>query len=212
MFVLSDHDANDTSVQLLPYADNILVLGEDGRITERGSFDHLNSTDGLVAALGLKKAAMEAAVETDALDVETELREKEAALECIASAKALDRKATGLLPNTGTPGVKVVARGKRNADAMFSYLRSLGGKASVLYVFFTLCTVGFRTAQRTFLLAFSCVKFKPKTDREQRSGSMFGRLPTNGILVAVLGIMSEFTSSLAVSMSYFWRWSSGRLW
>ncbi|CAK7241645.1 MAG: hypothetical protein STHCBS139747_003111 [Sporothrix thermara] len=152
-------------VQLLPYADNILVLGEDGRITERGSFDHLNSTDGLVAALGLKKAAMEAAVETDALDVETELREKEAALECIASAKALDRKATGLLPNTGTPGVKVVARGKRNADAMFSYLRSLGGKASVLYVFFTLCTVGFRTAQPLWLNVWTAANERDPSGR-----------------------------------------------
>lgn len=124
------------------------MLDEGGRITERGSFDHLNSTEGFVAALGLKKSAMDAAAIRDALDVETELKEKEAVIERITSAKSLGRKPPGAggPPGAGPPDNS--SRGKRNADAMFSYLKSLGGKAFALYAAFTVCNIGFRTAQR----------------------------------------------------------------
>ncbi|KAL1890953.1 hypothetical protein Sste5346_007950 [Sporothrix stenoceras] len=139
------------NIQLLPHADHIIVLDEGGRITERGSFDHLNSNEGFVSALGLKKSAMDAAAISDALDVETELKEKEAVIERIASAKAMGRKPPGAGGPPGAEPPDSASRGKRNADAMFSYLKSLGGKAFALYAAFTICNIGFRTAQPLWL-------------------------------------------------------------
>lgn len=151
------------SVQLLPHADHIIVLDEGGRITERGSFDHLNSNEGFVAALGLKKSAMDAAAISDAMDAEIELKEKEAVIERIASAKAMGRKPPGAggPPGMGPPGMGPPgddgSRGKRNADAMLTYLKSLGPKAFALYAFFTICNMGFRTAQRkSFFVTLVC--------------------------------------------------------
>ncbi|OAA65704.1 ABC transporter [Niveomyces insectorum RCEF 264] len=141
------------NIQLLPFADHIVVLNEDGRIVQRGSFDHLNSSDGFVKELGLKKTSMDEAAAKDAELVELELKEKELVIERIASAKAMGRgppmargPPTGMGPPAGGP-----SRGKRNADAMYSYLRSLGGVYFAFYAFFTVCNMGFRTAQPLWL-------------------------------------------------------------
>ncbi|KAJ5151991.1 hypothetical protein N7492_010286 [Penicillium capsulatum] len=42
-----------SSVKRLPYCDQIVVLGESGRITEQGSFSALNKTGGYVSSFGL---------------------------------------------------------------------------------------------------------------------------------------------------------------
>ncbi|KAJ5893959.1 hypothetical protein N7495_005650 [Penicillium taxi] len=42
-----------SAVSRLPYSDYIVVLGEDGRITEQGSFAALNKTGGYVSSFGL---------------------------------------------------------------------------------------------------------------------------------------------------------------
>ncbi len=143
---------SDHPVQLLPYADHIIVLNEDGRVTQRGSFDHLNSVDGFVSGLGLKKTAMDAAAAQDEVDVGIELKEKEAVIERIASAKAMGRRAGGGPP--GGPPADGGSRGKRNADAMLSYIKSLGGKTFLLYALLTVGNVGTRTVQREFGVFF----------------------------------------------------------
>jgi ATP-binding cassette, subfamily C (CFTR/MRP), member 1 len=40
----------------LPYADHIIVLSKDGKITEQGTFSELNSTGGYVSTFDLKSA------------------------------------------------------------------------------------------------------------------------------------------------------------
>lgn len=99
---------------------------------------------------------MDAAAISDALDAETELKEKEAVIERIASAKAMGRKPPGAGGPPGAGPSDSASRGKRNADAMFSYLKSLGGKAFALYATFTVCNIGFRTAQRESDLSPTC--------------------------------------------------------
>ncbi|CAK7197974.1 hypothetical protein SEUCBS139899_000628 [Sporothrix eucalyptigena] len=177
------------NLQLLPYADHIIVLDENGRITERGSFDHLSSSEGFVAALGLKKTSMDAAAALDAMDVEVELKEKEAVIERIASAKAMGKKLPGgppgmgpPPPGMGPPPMDGGSRGKRNADAMFSYLKSLGGKAFILYAFFTLCNIGFRTAQPLWLNIWTAANEK---DPDGRVGYYVGIYVLFGVLNVV---------------------------
>ncbi len=128
-------------MQLLPYADHIIVLNEDGRIAEKGSFDHLNSSEGFVGRLGLKKYSIEEAEKVEEEEMEQELLEKEAVMVKIASKEALEAK-NG--PDAGQ------SRGKRSADALFAYIRSMGNVAFPIFCAFTVCNVGFRSAQREF--------------------------------------------------------------
>ncbi len=110
-------------------------MNEDGRITQKGSFDDLNSLDGYVNALGLKKATVqeiEAILEDEA---EHETLEKEAA-----------REKTDLIQEASAE--KKPSRGKRNSDALFSYIRSMGKVNFPIFCAFTVCNIGFRSAQR----------------------------------------------------------------
>ena len=65
---------NSSLVQLLPHADQIVVLDEDGRVAQKGSFDSLSSSEGYVGGLGLKRAGIEKAAAADAEEVEQELQ------------------------------------------------------------------------------------------------------------------------------------------
>ncbi len=115
-------------------------------MAEKGSFDSLNSAaDGYISGLGLKKAEIEAAEAADAAEVEQELIEKEAVIAKIVSAKALEAE------------VKPVgkSRGKRNADALFSYIKSMGGVSFAVFCGFTVGNIGFRSAQRKFSASHS---------------------------------------------------------
>lgn len=108
--VLATHN-----IQLLPYADHIIVLTDDGHIREKGSFDGLNGTDGShIRSLGLKKSAMDVAAAVDAEEAELETVEKEKLLAKIQSAKVLDEEQKG------------ASRGKRNADALVEYIKTMG--------------------------------------------------------------------------------------
>ncbi len=134
------HIANASLVQLLPHADHIIVLSGEGRVVERGSFETLNAADGFVSGLGLKKAMEEAKIADEEV-AEHELLEKEAVIAKITSAKALEAKSE---ENKKAPN----SRGKRNADALFAYVRSMGNVWFPVFCLFTLGNVGFRSAQR----------------------------------------------------------------
>jgi ATP-binding cassette subfamily C (CFTR/MRP) protein 1 len=132
------------NIQLLPHADHIIVLNEEGRIVQQGSFDKLSTSDGYVSRLGLKKSVVQEAAARVAEEEEREENEKEKVLVKMASKKEAEkaRKAAQV-------GGK--SRGRRNADAMSSYIRSMGKVAFPSFCFLTICNVGFRAAQRESL-------------------------------------------------------------
>lgn len=141
--------AHCCTVQLLPHADHIIVLDEEGRVAQRGNFESLNSADGYVSGLGLKKADMEKAAEADAESVEHELQEKEAAMAKVASIKATQSQ----VAKSEGP-----SRGKRNADALLTYIKSMGNVSFAIFCAFTVGNIGFRSAQRTWIPGSRVVK------------------------------------------------------
>jgi ATP-binding cassette subfamily C (CFTR/MRP) protein 1 len=122
-------------VQLLPHAEHIIVLDE-GRITERGSFDDLNSSNGFVSGLGLKKADLQEIKAVVAQEEEYEKTEKQIVLEKITMIEEM------------ASDEKKVSRGKRNSSSLISYIRSMGKVYFPIFGAFTLCNIGFRSAQR----------------------------------------------------------------
>ena len=63
-----------SSSKRLPYADLIVALDADGKITEQGSFEELNASDGYVASFGHNNAQW--TIETGAEDNDTAITEK----------------------------------------------------------------------------------------------------------------------------------------
>ncbi len=135
----SVRELTQSPVQLLPHAEHIVVLNEEGRVLEKGSFDHLNASGGYVEALGLKKSAVQEAAAVVEEEEEEERLEKEKVLVKITSQKAESGAAV-------EKGGK--SRGKRNADALFSYMKSMGNVYFPVFCIFTVCNIGFRSAQR----------------------------------------------------------------
>ena len=109
-------------------------------MAQKGNFESLNSEDGYVSGLGLKKSDMEKAAEADAESVENELLEKEAVMAKVASIKATQAQEV----KDQTP-----SRGKRNADALITYIKSMGKIPFAVFCAFTIGNIGFRSAQRT---------------------------------------------------------------
>jgi ATP-binding cassette subfamily C (CFTR/MRP) protein 1 len=131
------HRINRSVVQLLPHADHIIVLNEDRRITEKGSFDDLNSSDGFISALGLKKVVVKEIEAVVVQEEENEKTEKQIVLENIAMIQAMPKS-----------DEKKRSRGRRNSRALFSYIRSMGKVYFPIFCAFTVCNIGFRSAQR----------------------------------------------------------------
>ncbi len=126
------------TVQLLPHADHIVVLDEDGRIAQRGSFNNLDSLDGYVGALGLKKATVKEIEAVLVEEEEHERLEKDVAVEKTVLVQEAKAEAEEKKPS----------RGKRNSDALFSYVKSMGKFNFPIFCAFTVCNIGFRSAQR----------------------------------------------------------------
>ncbi|KAK3316810.1 P-loop containing nucleoside triphosphate hydrolase protein [Apodospora peruviana] len=135
--VLATHN-----IQLLPHADHIIVLNKDGHVVEKGSFETLNSSDGgYVQGLGLEKSAVQDAENIVAEEMQEEEKEKEAII-----AKVVSLKAQKTIPKDGERTAEGPSRGKRNADAMISYIKSLGNLNFIVFCFFTISNIGFRSA------------------------------------------------------------------
>ncbi|KAK3935755.1 P-loop containing nucleoside triphosphate hydrolase protein [Diplogelasinospora grovesii] len=147
------------NIQLLPHAEHIIVLNDDGHITEKGSFDQLNSSaGGYVSGLGLKKSAVQEAEAVVVEEEEEEQTEKEAMLAKIASIKAAQKeKAAG----KGEGAL----RGKRNADAMFAYIGSMGRLQFPLFCVLTVLNIGFRSAQPLWLNVWTSANEQHPNDK-----------------------------------------------
>lgn len=170
---------NKSVVQLLPHADNIIVLDE-GRTAEKGSFDDLNSLNGYVSGLGLKKAESQE-IEAVVREEEFEKNEKQNILEKITIVE-------------GTVSDKKVSRGKRNPSALISYITSMGKIYFPIFGFFSVCNVGFRSSQCEWhcstLVGIKLINF-PKL-----CGSTYGRLPMSLIQKRAKAIILACTSCL----------------
>ena len=75
---------------------------------------------------------------------ETEQMEKEAVIEKIVLGQ--------LVPKLDD---KIASRGRRNADSLFSYIKSMGQTQFPIFCAFAFCNIGFRSAQRKF--SFICL-------------------------------------------------------
>ncbi|KAK3353395.1 ABC transporter [Lasiosphaeria hispida] len=138
--VLATHN-----IQLLPHAEHIIILGEDGRIAEKGSFRHLNaSLGGYVSRLGLNHSVLREPEAAGAKEIQEEEAYKRALLARVESIKVRDDK-------PGKDGNTALSRGKRSADAMISYLRSMGDVNLLIYCAFTVCSSGTTIAQPLWL-------------------------------------------------------------
>jgi hypothetical protein len=126
--------ANSFAVQLLPHADHVVVLDDEGRIIEQGNFKDLK---GAVSRLGLKELSQEVMLEKTS----EELSSKKALLAKVASVKS--QKTTVEAPAEGDQ-----SRGRRNADALVSYMRAMGSGKLLAFCLLTLGSTGFRFAGR----------------------------------------------------------------
>ncbi|KAK3682042.1 P-loop containing nucleoside triphosphate hydrolase protein [Podospora appendiculata] len=136
------------NIQLLPHAEHIIVLSEEGRIIEKGNFDQLNSSEGgYVNGLGLKKSDIQQAAIVVAEEVEEEIIEKEALITKLQSIMSQKGKSHDKEIDSND----VPSRGKRNADALIAYMMSLGHANFAIFCIFGLANVGFSTAQPLWL-------------------------------------------------------------
>ncbi|KAK0644149.1 ABC transporter [Cercophora newfieldiana] len=156
------------NVQLLPHADHIVVLGEDGRIIEQGKFRDLK---GDVSRLGLKELSQEVNLQ----EIEEELSNKKELLAKIASSK--EAKNTEKATDTEDR-----ARGRRNADALISYMRSMGTAKLITFGLLTLGSTGFRFAGPLWLNVWASAS---QEDASSRVGYYVGIFVMFGILSVV---------------------------
>ncbi|KAK0715388.1 P-loop containing nucleoside triphosphate hydrolase protein [Lasiosphaeris hirsuta] len=134
------------NIQLLPHAQHVIILGEDGRIVEKGSFQHLNvSLDGYVSGLGLSHSVLRGVEAAVAKEIQEEEADKRALLTNVESSRAQKKDKATKDDNNG------VSRGRRSADAMLSYIRSMGDINFLVYCAFTVCSFGTTIAQPLWL-------------------------------------------------------------
>ncbi|CAK7233982.1 hypothetical protein SBRCBS47491_008794 [Sporothrix bragantina] len=148
------------NIQLLPHAEHIVVL-EDGRIREQGSFKHLNELDGsFVSGLGLKSSDLQTTMVSDSIEeIDDELEisdieEKNAyssAVEKVTPPDTMSRQSRDSDDADTADEPNKKSRGKRNSDALFSYVQSMGKVQFPIFCAFTFCNIGFRSAQPLWL-------------------------------------------------------------
>lgn len=109
-------------VRHLPLADSIVVLGEDGRIAEQGSFDSLRSRQGFVSKLLLHPELLESKRVEEPLDSATKVKSK--------PAPALPKVLRGPSDND----VADLTRRIGDLAVYKYYLKSIGWKIALLEV------------------------------------------------------------------------------
>lgn len=112
-------------VKFLPFADHIIVLGDDGAIAEQGSFEHLHDAAGYIERLGIQQASTVADSNSIKEDVAPDRPTKSTTL-------LLESK-----PKTGEPKVKQDITRQIGDVAVYRYYFSATGWVNVT-VFFVL--------------------------------------------------------------------------
>jgi len=115
-------------------------------------------------------------------------KEKEARQAVFAKVESIKREDKNL---AASPETKQT-RGKRNADAMISYLLSMGNLNLVLFLFFAICSVGANIAGREFSSATLLDRTNDR--RRQLCGSTSGNRRTSDTQIAMWATTPASTS------------------
>lgn len=159
-----------------------MVLNDEGRIIEQGKFKDL---EGEVGRLGLKELPEEVFPEK----ADDEPLKKKDLLTKIASIKSQKKVSADV------EGAQ--SRGRRNADALVSYLKSMGNTKLLAFCFLTVGSTGFRIAGRKLPPPPLTVRWCRLTITLKLFGSMFGHPQTKHREPIVLDITLGYMCSLA---------------
>lgn len=128
--ILATHNA-----QWLPFADQIIALDRDGRITEKGTYTELSSSGGYVSKLRAMQGA--------------EDEEGEPGLKDVVTRKTPTTNETSALNKTAQEG-GTKERGAANTSALVFYIKSMGRGSFLLFISMVLFQMGCRIMQRKF--------------------------------------------------------------
>ncbi|KAK1598438.1 ABC transporter [Colletotrichum navitas] len=124
------------NAQLLPFADTIIALGSDGRVSERGSYEELSKSGGYVSTLQVSQQEGGRQAEENGAG---EVGDKPVSSSAAAAAAAPDASKT---PN---------ARGAANTSALAYYIKSMGVSSFALFFVMVLLQTSCSTMQRVWV-------------------------------------------------------------
>ncbi|CAI0643469.1 unnamed protein product [Colletotrichum noveboracense] len=168
------------NAQWLRFADQILSLSADGKISERGSFEELSKSGGYVSKLRVTRLSDS--------DEDTPENSDEEVKDDVEVPKK-DKPVAGVKPQ-GTEKVKA-SRGAANTSSLLYYIKSMGTSASLLFATMVLFQMGCRTMQRLW------VKFWVASNEDHSD-------PNLGMWVGVYvlwGVLTEV--AVAIETYYF---------
>ncbi|KAI8158204.1 ABC transporter atnG, partial [Colletotrichum sp. SAR 10_71] len=128
------------NAQWLRFADQILSLSADGKISERGSFEELSKSDGCVSKLRVTQLSDS--------DEDTPENSDEETRDNVEAPKK-DKPVAGVKPN-GAEKLKA-SRGAANTSSLLYYIKSMGTSAFLLFATMVLFQMGCRTMQRLWV-------------------------------------------------------------
>ncbi|GKT64923.1 ABC multidrug transporter [Colletotrichum tofieldiae] len=124
------------NAQWLRFADNIIALGSDGKISERGSYEELSKSGGYVSTLKVSQQGGDHGEEKPAEESPEE------------SGKQKDKNASSVAPDaTKTPN----ARGAANTGSLLYYVKSMGISSFALFFAMVLFQTSCGTIQRLWV-------------------------------------------------------------
>ncbi|KAI8275539.1 ABC transporter [Colletotrichum sp. SAR11_57] len=128
------------NAQWLRFADQILSLNADGKISERGSYEELSKSDGYVSKL--RVTALSDSDEDTPENSDEEVKDD-------VEAPKKDKPVAGVNPN-GAEKLKA-SRGAANTSSLLYYIKSMGTSAFLLFATMVLFQMGCRTMQRLWV-------------------------------------------------------------
>ncbi|KAI8300079.1 ABC transporter [Colletotrichum sp. SAR11_240] len=128
------------AAQWLRFADQILSLDVDGKISERGSFEEISKCEGYVSKLRVTQLSDS--------DEDTPENSDEETKDDVGAPKK-DKHVAGVKPN-GAEKLKA-SRGAANTSSLLYYIKSMGTPAFLLFATMVLFQMGCRTMQRLWV-------------------------------------------------------------
>ncbi|GKT41589.1 ABC transporter gloK [Colletotrichum spaethianum] len=167
--LLATHNA-----QWLRFADNIIALGSDGRISEMGSYEELSKSGGYVSTLRVSQ--------------QSNREEEEPAKEPLKkNGKQKDKHASPAAPDASkTPNT----RGAANTSSLWYYIRSMGTSSFALFFAMVLFQTSCRTMQRLWVKFWVAAN---ESGGQENLGMWAG-------LYILWGVLTE----IALAMETFW--------
>ncbi|KAH8881646.1 P-loop containing nucleoside triphosphate hydrolase protein [Thozetella sp. PMI_491] len=130
--VLATHNIN-----WLPSADQIIVLGADGKIGQSGTFEELRAVDGYVKNLALESTTPES--DTESLEKAPDRTDRS------------QERTKGDLPQNRSAPQPSTGRGDASKGAMWFYLKSMGLGSLILFLSLVITQIACRALQPLWL-------------------------------------------------------------